>query len=99
MPPKIHMSESRVKGSCCPWCWTFLDCVSNVYSPDSPEPGDFTVCIHCGAVLKFNAEMQLTSSSLGEVPIQLRSKFAYVQMIVEQVKDSLNTGAKPWQKQ
>lgn len=98
--PKIYMDETRLPKTCCPWCWTLLDSASNVYAPGPPQPGDFTICIHCTAVLKYTATMQLEASSLSEIPIELRSKFAHVKMVIGEARDAWNKlGGKPWTKQ
>ncbi len=66
----------------CPVCSSDLDAVTNMTSKEGPEPGDFTVCIHCRSVLRFDGKMELVKSSLIEVPIHMRYAFAKVQRMM-----------------
>jgi hypothetical protein len=43
-----------------------------------PQPFDFTVCIQCCNVLRFDADMNLIASSLEEIPMHSRLPFAKV---------------------
>lgn len=69
----------------CPVCFKVLDAATNLTSDDPPEPGDFTVCIDCRAVLRWGADMNLELSSLEEIPAHSRMVFAKVLRIMEQL--------------
>lgn len=43
----------------CPNCSTKLDAATNVEGEDAPKPGDFTVCIRCRMVLRFDYSMHV----------------------------------------
>jgi hypothetical protein len=68
----------RMRPSICPVCSWPLDAVTNMTSRDEPGVGDFTVCINCRSVLRFDLGMGLEKSSLLEVPTHLRAAFAKI---------------------
>lgn len=74
----------RVPHSTCPVCFHKLDAVTNVTGPDKPEAGDFTVCVGCANVLRFDSEMRLVLSSLEAIPAHSRFNFAKVVMLMKQ---------------
>lgn len=59
----------QVKECKCPECGKLLDAATGIQSqPEisismtnsfAPVPGDFSVCIQCGTILRFNEKMQL----------------------------------------
>lgn len=49
-----------------------------------PTPGDFTVCIGCGGILKWDADMVLLPSKLEDIPVQIRASFARVSMLIKE---------------
>jgi hypothetical protein len=64
--------------SFCPKCFHMLDAATNMEGPEKPEPGDYTVCIRCASVLRWNPDMQLELSSLEDIPMHSRLRFAKV---------------------
>jgi len=68
----------------CPVCFAVLDGVTNLTGPDKPDPGDFTVCVYCRAVLKFGPDLAMELSSLEAVPVHVRMEFAKVIRAIEQ---------------
>lgn len=42
----------------CPSCGARFDRATGIDHPSAPEPGDFTVCISCGALLRFDAALR-----------------------------------------
>jgi hypothetical protein len=62
----------------CPVCFLLLTANTNLTSKDKPEPGDFTVCIKCASVLRFDGKMDLELSSLMAIPVACRLDFAKV---------------------
>jgi hypothetical protein len=75
----------RMRPSICPVCSWPLDGVTNLTSRDAPVVGDFTVCINCRSVLRFNLGMGLEKSSLLEVPTHMRAAFAKVIRCMEKM--------------
>jgi RNase P subunit RPR2 len=75
-----QLIPQKIKGSFCPSCFTMLDAVTSMETKgaDLPKPGDFTLCIKCHAVLKFTDDMTLVMSSLMEIPMNSRMRFAQV---------------------
>jgi hypothetical protein len=101
--PEVKMSTHplRIAGSPCPQCFKLLNAVDAVgeseETPKPPEPGDFTVCIACFSVLRFDDNMHLVSSSLSEVPIEIRARIAFIKMTVEDAARKWNAkGGRPW---
>lgn len=82
------MTTTRVEPSKCPFCATELDAVTGVTTEDSPEPGDFTVCIGCCKVLRFADDMTLLPSSLLDIPMHSRLQFAKVVQACGEVRRS-----------
>jgi hypothetical protein len=76
----------------CPVCFYVFDRASNLEDEDAPKAGDFTLCINCSALLKFEPDMQLALSKLEELPIQFRSKFARVAMLIREVQKNYEAG-------
>jgi hypothetical protein len=62
----------------CPVCFHKLDGVTNLTGQEKPEPGDFTICISCTAILRFTTGNDLELSSLEAVPVHLRFEYAKV---------------------
>ena len=62
----------------CPSCFIMLDGVTKVSGKGKsmPEPGDFTLCLNCGAVLEYDANMQVISRTLMDIPMHSRMGFA-----------------------
>jgi hypothetical protein len=50
----------------CPHCKRMLDRASDPQSAASPRPGDFSLCVYCGAVLRFTETMLLRATTLRE---------------------------------
>lgn len=54
------LGEARKhKDQTCPVCSTLLNAASGFNNNASPSPGDVSICIRCGAVLKFDEQMTL----------------------------------------
>lgn len=55
------MSETELpSGSKCPWCRHALELASGAFEPNAkPKPGDFTICIKCGKILRFRERLAL----------------------------------------
>lgn len=68
----------------CPVCFTVLNAATNMTSEGPPEPGDFTICIGCRAVLCFGLGMVMELSSLMAIPAHSRFGFAKVIRLMEE---------------
>ena len=50
----------RMPEQLCPKCGHLLDAASNLDNPRAkPKPEDYTVCIACAAILRFNSMLRL----------------------------------------
>ena len=59
----------------CPSCSYLLDGVTNVTGDTGPKPGDYSMCVRCGAVLRFGAGLQLRLSNFKSLPDELKAPF------------------------
>lgn len=50
---------STMPPAMCPTCAKKLNRASSDSTTDGPNPGDVTVCLHCGAILAFKDDMSL----------------------------------------
>lgn len=57
-PRDITQPSHPISPDRCPECAAPFDCATNVDGPGAPEPGDWTVCIHCAAVLVFDEQLR-----------------------------------------
>ena len=57
--PKRARPTFRVPKQSCPNCWHKLDVASVETSKHAPVEGDFTICIHCAAILVWAQSMKL----------------------------------------
>lgn len=51
----------------CPTCGHILDAATCTYSNARPRPGDFTVCISCGEILRFGEDMVPGFATVGDM--------------------------------
>lgn len=56
---KRKRPQFTVPKQMCPSCWHALEQVSVETSRKPPVEGDYTICIHCGAVLVFGESLKL----------------------------------------
>lgn len=71
-------NDFRVKASPCPGCGEVQDGAFSPESDDSPEPGDFSICLECQGLYVFGEDMQLrelTEAEILEVPLDQVSRF------------------------
>ena len=52
--------------STCPACGATLDAVTNMVGERKPQPGDWSVCSYCAAVLRFQDERTVRELEEGE---------------------------------
>jgi len=90
--PFTHFHTSRTSPKWCPVCFHKLDSVSCVTAGEVPRVGDFTVCIECASVLRFNAMMDMELSTLEDIPTHSRMLFA---RMVTTLKELQRVRSKP----
>ncbi len=62
------MKTTHIPRSACPPCGYEMDTASPAGGGGAiPEEGDFTMCINCGATLRFNADLTLRSATLADI--------------------------------
>lgn len=79
-------SNKLTVSSFCPFCFRVLNAATNLESKDEPEEGDFTICIDCAQVLRWDEKMQLMKASLEEIPVEYRFGFAKVVMSLKKMR-------------
>ena len=93
---KMKISKShRLPPVPCPVCFTRLDAAASIDSENPPESGDFTVCLECSSILRYDGVLGVVASSLEECPIELRARLAQVKMLMEEFQQ-WKKGSKPW---
>lgn len=50
----------------CPFCGYVFSHATSVKGAEAPQPGDFSVCISCVGIARFDDELKLVASSLNE---------------------------------
>lgn len=80
----------------CPVCFTRLDSAASLDSDNPPAPGDFTVCLECSSVLRYDAVLGVVASSLAESPIEIRARLARVKMLTEEFRRYEKGETRPW---
>jgi len=84
----------QVKASQCPGCRTMLDGCTVINDPDEeklPKPGDLTVCMYCGSILRFTDGRMLaicTKEDLEDVEEET------MDLLIEVQKKALEMAAK-----
>jgi hypothetical protein len=53
--------------SLCPHCGYHPDRAANMSGFHAPEVGDFTVCLNCGDISRFDANMKLVKTTTSEL--------------------------------
>jgi hypothetical protein len=54
-----RLKEYRVPVTNCFGCGNPNDAATNVLGTDNPEPGDVTICLRCGMLMRFRKNMTL----------------------------------------
>lgn len=53
------MTTFRMPEQACPCCAYKLDAASSIWTEDRPTPGDYTVCLKCRAILRWDYAMRI----------------------------------------
>jgi hypothetical protein len=79
---------TRLAANRCPHCDHLLDTATHHDGkPEKPSPGDWSVCIDCGGLLQFNAELRMVAGLAGELarePAETRALIARMQRHVRE---------------
>jgi hypothetical protein len=57
MARKRERGVTEVKPSLMPCCGYMVDSASDPNGDATPEPGDFSICLRCGAILQFGPDL------------------------------------------
>ncbi|MGI4876683.1 MAG: hypothetical protein ACRYG4_04285 [Janthinobacterium lividum] len=83
------MTTTRVPAQPCPHCGVELSAATSTMQPDedeaAPDPGDLTVCIKCGVILRFGVGMiveRLTRAQFDALPPEIMQQLAKVQSTI-----------------
>jgi hypothetical protein len=52
-------NTTRLPADNCPWCGYLIDAASPIDGKATPKPSDITLCLSCGSVLQFGADMRV----------------------------------------
>jgi len=61
------MNTLRTTPQLCPTCGYTLDAHTNTTGRGGPGPGDFTICISCSGILRYNEGLKCEAITLEEV--------------------------------
>jgi len=60
----IKMKSKHIEAGPCPTCGKKLDGLTNPVDDDlDQQPGDVSICFHCGTILVFNENLELVPCS------------------------------------
>ena len=77
------MSTAVIPPCLCPQCGAMLDRVTDPIGNDKARPDDFTVCLDCTAVLRFNPDMSVrltNQEDLQKLPPEVLKKLAAIRI-------------------
>ena len=64
---EIDKPQHTLNPTACPMCRYTLDAASQLGGNAAPKPGDFSVCLNCGALLRFNLDLSLAMALVQEL--------------------------------
>ncbi len=85
------MLKSHVPLHLCPCCGATLDAVASVGGDYTPSPDDFSVCIECGAYVKFDKDLrivELTDEEYVDLPLDERQLLRAVRLAVQRMRQA-----------
>ncbi len=97
--PNLKPGDSRVKPSACPSCAYVMDCATCVFDKTAvPKPDDFSVCLACGEVLRFDEDMELQRLVRSDVDVLdtqplLRRQIRQVMVAIKRVHNTMGRPA------
>lgn len=75
----------------CPHCNELLDRATSTFQEGQPDPGDFSICAYCNAILRYTEDMQLRIPSEDEfdsVPEELQQQILLIALAGKMSKAS-----------
>lgn len=78
---------TRTPKNMCPHCGSLVDAATG---DRTPEAGDFTICLYCAGINRFNDNLLLVKSNLQEVPQYLRLLVKQFQEASQKISRSKN---------
>jgi len=85
------MKSTRLPTHYCATCKTKLSAASSVGGDFTPKPGNLTICIDCGALLRFRADLQV---ELAPVELEQQLDEAGTKMLAL-IRETARRGAGP----
>lgn len=62
------MSDTKLPASTCPTCGYLLECATVISRQGAkPKPDDFSLCMKCGEILRFKADLSLRIVELNDL--------------------------------
>lgn len=95
---KHELKSFKTEASACPRCKKVLDATTEPGHGQSPSPGDFSICLYCGAPLRFTETLGLREVKVGEL-LQLSAEeleiIKRMQEVVAEVRGKMNEKRTP----
>ncbi len=72
----------RLPESSCPGCGKILDSATNLGDEPGIDPGDYVVCITCGTLLRYDANLHVKKATKRELrELQTQNPSGYVDLV------------------
>lgn len=75
------MKENVTPAGRCPGCNYQFDRASSLAGDHEPEEDDFTLCLKCGAILRFNADLSTREATPAELESLDLETYAEIQRL------------------
>lgn len=76
------MKTTRTPECKCPHCGHVIDSASYPKGNEAPSPLDYSVCIECGGLCRFDTDLTLVKANMADAP-------AYVQVLAMEYRIAL----------
>lgn len=80
-----HIGQQLLWEPKCPHCEEMLDGATVAYGKQNvlPNPGDFSICIYCGNMIRFNEELEMEKLSPEYLEtIKKKAPITYVKLVM-----------------
>jgi hypothetical protein len=82
-PTRVCVRNTRVPQSACPFCFARLDAATSIRG-FVPTPGSYSICLDCGRLLVFTADLELRKPTMEEhLEVESSTEFAIVNRLVD----------------
>lgn len=75
------MTENVTPESTCPACGYKFDRASSLTGEHRPDADDFTLCLNCGAIFRFNADLTTREATPAELEALDLETYAEIQRV------------------